>query len=135
MASGLFGISADHLEKYQSLDDRFIRDRAATFFFEVSGDAMSPLLMEKDVLIVDRSIEAMSGCVVVVQLEGELFCRRLKWDEDQVILTSDNPVHADIILKDGQELQIFGVVTSVMRDLLPKKNTHILGSRSKDGFR
>lgn len=134
MASGLFGISEDHLEKYQSLDERLIRDRAATFFFEASGEAMSPLIMEKDILIVDRSIEPVSGCIVVVQIEGELLCRRLHLTEREVGLHAENSQHAPLILKDGQDLQVFGVVTSVVRDILPR-STQVLGPKRRDGFR
>ncbi|MCO5114018.1 MAG: S24 family peptidase [Bdellovibrionaceae bacterium] len=134
MASGLFGISEDHLEKYQSLDERLIRDRAATFFFEASGEAMSPLIMEKDILIVDRSIQPVSGCIVIVQIEGELLCRRLQITDHEVGLYAENSQHTPLILRDEQDLQVFGVVTSVVRDILPRA-THVLGPQRKDGFR
>lgn len=134
MASGLFGISDDHLEKYQSLDERLIRDRAATFFFEASGEAMSPFIMDKDVLIVDRSLDPVSGSIVIAQVEGELLCRRIKITEREISLHCDNSQFSPLILQEGQELQLFGVVTSVIRDVLPRV-THILGPRRKDGFR
>ncbi len=134
MASGLFGISGDHLEKYQSLDERLIRDRAATFFFEASGEAMSPLIMEKDILIVDRSTQPISGCIVIVQIEGELLCRRLHITDHEVGLHAENPQHAPLVLRDGQDLQVFGVVTSVVRDILPRA-TQVLGPKRRDGFR
>ena len=134
MASGLFGISGDHLEKYQSLDERLIRDRAATFFFEASGEAMSPLIMEKDILIVDRSTQPISGCIVIVQIEGELLCRRLHITDHEVGLHAENPQHAPLVLRDGQDLQVFGVVTSVVRDILSRA-TQVLGPKRRDGFR
>lgn len=134
MASGLFGISDDHLEKYQSLDERLIRDRAATFFFEASGEAMSPFIMDKDVLIVDRSLDPVSGSIVIAQVEGELLCRRIKITEREISLHCENSQRPPLVMRDGQELQLFGVVTSVIRDVLPRV-TQILGPRRKDGFR
>ena len=54
---GLFGIHDDFSEKYQSLDERFIKNKASTFFFKASGKAMAPLILPDDVLIVDRSVD------------------------------------------------------------------------------
>jgi DNA polymerase V len=43
---GLFGISDDYIEKYQSLDARFIKNKASTFFFQAASDSMEPLIFE-----------------------------------------------------------------------------------------
>lgn len=60
---GLFGISQDHIEDYQSLDKRFIKSRVSTFFFQASGDAMSPYIENEDILIVDRSLAPVNSFI------------------------------------------------------------------------
>ena len=74
---GLFGIHDDFSEKYQSLDERFIKNKASTFFFKASGKAMAPLIFPDDVLIVDRSVGPVDGRVAVIAFEGELLCKRI----------------------------------------------------------
>lgn len=115
--SDLFGISEDHIKNYQSLDLRFIKNKAATFFFEAEGDAMFPYILEKDVLIVDRSVNPQSGCLVIASFGSEFFCRRLEYVESGVILRAENPIYPDIEVKE-LDLQIFGVVRSFVRDTI-----------------
>jgi len=116
---GLFEISEDHIEKYQSLDARFIRNRSATFFFRAQGDSMNPLILENDILIVDRSIASFHKRIVVVSFDGEMYCKRLWQLEEQIILRSLNPNYKDICVNPQQTpLDIFGVVIAIARDIL-----------------
>lgn len=120
VSCGLFGISEDHIEGYQSLDDRFVKNKASTFFFEATGDSMQPLIFAKDVLVVDRSISVFPGCVAVISVDGEMFCKRLKWGkEGELILQSDNSQYKDKIISEHEEVLVFGVVVSVVRELIP----------------
>ncbi|MCB0356508.1 MAG: S24 family peptidase [Bdellovibrionales bacterium] len=118
VSCGLFGISDDYIEKYQSLDSRFIKNKASTFFFSAASDSMEPLITEGDVLVVDRSIEAMSGRIAVVCLGGEMLCKRVIKHSGQVILRSDNPLYKDIKITEEMDLVVFGVVTAIVRELI-----------------
>ncbi len=116
---GLFEISEDHIEKYQSLDARFIRNRSATFFFRAQGDSMEPLILENDILIVDRSITSFHKRIVILSHDGEMYCKRLLPSGEQVILHSLNPKYKDIVLRPQETpLDIFGVVIAIARDVL-----------------
>ncbi len=115
---GLFGISEDHIEKYQSLDSRFIRNRSSTFFFEAQGDSMAPLIIEKDILVIDRSLSVFNKRIVVVSFDGEMYCRRLIESGSRLILRSINPTHKDISIENETQVEIFGVVIAIARDIL-----------------
>ncbi len=114
---GLFGVSEDHIENYQSLDERFVQNRSATFYFEAQGDSMEPLIMPGDVLVIDRSIEVRSGKVAVIYLDGEFLCKRFVVERDQVILRSHNPLHRDIIVTEDMDFLVWGSVTAIARDM------------------
>lgn len=116
--ANLFGISEDHIEKYQSLDVRFIRNRSATFFFEMDGDSMDPLVASGDILVVDRSVQHFEKRVVVFGYRGEMHCRRWVRHGDRVLLKSHSRPSMDIILQHESEIQMFGVVVAAVRDLL-----------------
>ncbi len=114
---GSFGITDDFVEKYQSLDARFIKNKTSTFFFKAMGLSMSPLIMEGDILVVDRSIEAKQGKVVVVSHEGSLICKRYFSYAQGVILKSDNPRFKDILVTEEMEVLHWGVVTAIIREV------------------
>jgi DNA polymerase V len=114
---GLFGISEDTVEKFQSLDARFIKNKASTFFFEAASNSMEPFIFEKDVLIVDRSIEPTSGCIAVLNFEGDMICKRIIYTDQGMCLRSENPEYTDIQLTDGMDMTVFGVVTGLARDI------------------
>lgn len=114
---GLFGISEDHIQNYQSLDDRFVQNRSATFFFEAQGDSMEPLIMSGDVLVIDRSLEVRSGRVAVVYLDGEFLCKRFIRQDGETILRSHNPLHRDIIISEEMDFLVWGPIVAVARDM------------------
>jgi DNA polymerase V len=67
-----------------------------------------------DILVVDRSITPIVGKIVICALNDELTVKRLKSTGDQVVLGAENPAYSDIIIQEGTELIIWGVVTNVI---------------------
>lgn len=110
VSCGLFGISDDFIEKYQSLDAKLIKNREATFFFKAAGNSMVPTLFPGEILVVDRSITHFDRRVCIVVWEGELICKRVFLKENHVILRSDNRKYQDIIVNDPDCASIWGVV-------------------------
>ena len=114
---GLFGIYDDFVEKYQSLDERFIKNKASTFFFRATSNTMGPLILENDILVVDRSIDRVEGRVAVVAFEGELICKRIFGFSNGLILRSDNRDFQDIHVSNGAEASVWGVVVAIVREI------------------
>jgi DNA polymerase V len=110
LACGLFGISDDNIEKYQSLDQLFIKNKFSTFFFEAAGDSMEPTIYEGQILIVDRSTTSFHGRVCVVCLDDLMMCKRVWQKENCVILKSDNSKYRDQIIQNNESLVFWGVV-------------------------
>jgi DNA polymerase V len=110
ISCGLFGISDDFIEKYQSLDQLFIKNKFSTFFFEASGDSMEPTIYSGQILIVDRSRTDFHNHVCVVAYEDKLICKRVIQKENQVILRSDNSKYRDLTLYQNDSLLFWGVV-------------------------
>ena len=114
---GLFGIHDDFSEKYQSLDERFIKNKAPTFFFKASGKAMAPLILPSDILIVDRSLDPVDGRVAIVAFEGELLCKRIFHSRNGMILRSENPSYEDIRVFNELEVVVWGIVVATAREI------------------
>src|ERR1041385_6250148 len=78
-ATGFGAAADDYMERGIDLNEQLIRNKPATFFMRVRGDAMTGAgIYDGDTIIVDRSIKAESGKVVVAILNGEMFIRRLE---------------------------------------------------------
>src|SRR6059058_4873380 len=76
-ATGFGAAADDYMERGIDLNEQLIRNKPATFFMRVRGDAMTGAgIYDGDTIIVDRSIKAESGKVVVAIFNGEMFIRR-----------------------------------------------------------
>lgn len=115
IACGLFGISDDYIEKYQSLDSKFVKNPYSTFFFQAISDSMQPTIFEDDVLVVDRSIEPVSGKIAVVSVHSEMICKRLLKRNGYLYLSSDNKRYKDVKVTEEMNLTVFGTVVAIAR--------------------
>lgn len=106
----------DHAQKRLDLNDLLIRQPDATFFMRVRGDSMRDAgIQDGDYVIVDRSVTPAHGRIVVAVVDGEYTVKRLYKRKGVVRLDCANPTFANIELKDGQELYVWGVVTWTFR--------------------
>ncbi|MFC5930537.1 LexA family transcriptional regulator [Cryobacterium melibiosiphilum] len=99
------------------LNRHLIQDPTATFIVRVSGDSMTGAgIFDGDEIIVDRSLEARDGSVIIAVVDSELTIKRLRIDEGGtrpggIRLVPENPAYPDIVLEEMSELTVWGVVT------------------------
>jgi DNA polymerase V len=118
VAAGFPSPADDYVEKSLDLNELLIQKPAATFFVRVQGESMLKAgIHPNDILVVDRSIEPVSGKIVICALNGELTVKRLIRRQGQWQLKAENAAYADIILHEALELVIWGVVTNVIHPL------------------
>ena len=110
----------DYIERTLDLNELCIRHPTATFFVRVEGDSMIDAgIYDGDVLVVDRAIDAEHGDIVVAALGHEFTVKQLA-TQPQLQLLPRNPAYQPITLTEGDELNIFGVVTNVIRQMIRK---------------
>ncbi|GEP08032.1 hypothetical protein MOX02_60700 [Methylobacterium oxalidis] len=64
----------------------------ATFAWNISGDSMRGAgIFDRDLAVVDRSLKAGHGSVVVAAINGEMSIKRLLVDGNVARLSFDNP--------------------------------------------
>lgn len=88
---------------------------AATFVLRVKGASMSPSIADGDRVVVDRALTAQHGDVVIAVLNDDLTCKRLWKEQGQTALVADNTTFKPIVMTEGDELEIWGVVTHCLR--------------------
>src|SRR3990167_3652606 len=102
--------AGDYVEQRISLDEHLIQHRESTFFMRVAGDSMRGLgIFDGDLLVVDRSLPAAHGCVVIAVLDGEFTVKQLRHMPDGQVLRAAHPDYPDTLIKPEQDFSIWGV--------------------------
>jgi DNA polymerase V len=105
----------DYVEDRLDFNQLLVQNKSATFFLRVKGDSMfNAGIHDGDIIVVDRSVEPVDGSVVVAVVDGELTIKRLVRCNGVTELRAENPKYSPIRFKEGQELTIWGVVTSAV---------------------
>ncbi len=106
----------DLVEKPLDLNDLLISNPTATFFVRVAGDSMEGAgIFDGDVLVVDRSVEAVDRKIVVAAIFGELVVKRLSKTISATKLLSENDAYEPIVINDVDDVYIWGVVVGSVR--------------------
>jgi DNA polymerase V len=114
-ATGFGAAADDYMERGIDLNEQLVKNKPATFFMRVTGDAMIGAgIHDGDVVIVDRSLKAVSGKVVIAILNGEMLIRRLDKAFNKIRLIPETPGLAPIEVEPLAEFAVWGVVTYVI---------------------
>jgi DNA polymerase V len=109
----------DYIEGRLSLDEHLIQHKDTTFFVRARGNSMVGAgIFDGDLLVVDKSLNPNSGDIVIAVVDGDLTVKRLFKRGETVTLRPENPLYKEIEFKDGQELQVWGVVTSTVKQFI-----------------
>ena len=101
----------DYVSGRISLDTYLVQHQEATFFLHVAGDSMRGLgILNGDLLVVDRAVQAMHESVVIAVVDAEFMVKQLLHTPSGYVLRSANPDYRDIVIGAEQELTIWGVV-------------------------
>ncbi len=118
VSAGFPSPADDYVEKTLDLNELLIKKPAATFFVRAEGESMLGAgIHPDDILVVDRSIEAIPGKIIICALHGELTVKRLKSIGNEIVLAAENKHYPDIVIPETAELIIWGVVTNVIHPL------------------
>ena len=108
--------ATDYVEDGLDLNGYLVQHPAATFLFSVQGHSMQGAgILEGDKVVVDRSVQARHGHIVVAVVDGEFTLKRLYQRHSRLELHPDNPDFPPIRLTGGCQLEIWGVVVGLVR--------------------
>ncbi len=118
ISAGFPSPADDYIEMKLDLNEHLVRNRQATFFLRVSGDSMIGAgIHNGDLLIVDRSLNAVNKKIVVAVVGGELLVKRLLRAKGKVFLAAENPNYAQMEVTPDLGFEIWGVVTNVIHEV------------------
>ena len=117
-STGFSGAADDYMDRGIDLNEELVRNKPATFFFRMKGDAMRDAgIFEHDILIVDRSIKLANGQIIVAILNGELLVRRFHKNFSSAFLIPENNRYKPINLSEFTDFTVWGVVTYTIHPL------------------
>ena len=117
-ATGFGAAADDYAERGIDLNEQLIKNKPATFFMRVNGNAMIGAgIHNGDVVIVDRSLTATSGKIVIAVLNGEMLIRRYEVYNKKVRLVPATRKLSAIEVDAYADFSIWGVVTYAIRIL------------------
>lgn len=105
----------DFLEGRLDLNQHLVKHPTATFFVRVSGESMIEAgIFPDDILVVDKSLEAKHGRIIIAAIDGELTVKRLHKTSTKTYLMPENKRFSPIEITAENDVTIWGVVTNVI---------------------
>src|SRR5579859_6213556 len=105
VAAGFPSPAESDKEAELDLNELLIKRPAATFFVRVSGSSMLRAgIHNNDLLIVDKSLPATDGKIVVAAINGELTVKRLYRQGHTVQLIAENDGYPPITITDETDV-------------------------------
>ena len=109
-------LASEYIESPIDLNKHLIKNSTTTFLIRAQGTSMLDSgITDQSILIVDRSVKPAHDSIIIVNLDGEFICRRLKL-KPQMSLSSDNPNVPSIDINE-ESVDVIGVVTSCITKL------------------
>lgn len=113
-ATGFQSPALDCIQSEVELYSYLVKQPLATMLIKVNGNSMQESrVYNRDILVVDCSLEADFGDVVLAIVNGEYTVRRYH----KIGLVPDDPRYPTIKFTDGLDVTVVGVVTYVIHCL------------------
>ena len=112
VSAGFPSPTEDYMELSLDLNQHLIKHPSATFYVYAQGDSMvSAGIYDGDMLIVDRSLEAINDSIVVAIINGEFTVKSISKKNDTLYLMPHNKNYQPIKITEEMDFEIWGVVT------------------------
>ena len=105
----------DYIDKYLDLNEMMMPNHASSFIVRVKGNSMTDAnIFDGDMLVVDRSVEAIENKIVIAVLNDEFTVKRAQRKSGKLYLVAENPDFKPIEIDEDDDFKIWGVVTYVI---------------------
>ena len=118
VSAGFPSPALDFLETAIDLNEELIENPKTTFYIKVEVHSMIDAgINDKDILIVDRTLEPSDKKIAVCFIDGEFTVKRLKVEKDGLYLMPENKNYEEIKISEGNNFIIWGIVTYVIKKI------------------
>lgn len=115
VSAGFPSPADDYTELSLDLNSHLIESPYTTFCIRVRGNSMEGARMyDGDMVLVDRSLIAQNGNIIIGALDGEFTVKRLRMEEGRTFLLAEHPCYEPIPVTEANDFRIWGVVTYII---------------------
>jgi DNA polymerase V len=115
--SGFGRLGDNYAQQDIDLNEQLIKNRPATFFLRMNSHSMIGAGIHLgDILIVDRSLGAGNGKIVIAVVDNELLVRKLELNNSRTRLVPANGKLSPIDVNE-KRWELWGVVTYVIHNV------------------
>ena len=101
-----------------SIDQIVVKNALATFYAKANGNSMTGAgIDDGDILVIDKSMEPQDGKIAVCFIDGEFTVKRIKVQENSLLLLPENKLFEPIEITEENNFIIWGIVTFVVKKL------------------
>ena len=105
----------DYVDCTIDLNEHLIKNPPATFMVRARGTSMIDAgIHSGDLLIVDKSLEATDGDIVIAAVDGQFTVKRFRRTGTKLRLVTENPKQPQIVIGEETNVEIWGVVIHVI---------------------
>ena len=116
ISAGFPSPAEDFSELSISLDKHLIQNPSATFMAYANGNSMEDAgIHHGDILIIDRSLSARDGDIIIAVLHGEFTVKQLSIINKTFFLLPKNPKYSPIKISDDMDFEVWGIVSYSIR--------------------
>lgn len=123
VAAGFPSPAQDYTEQHIDLNEYLIQNPIATFVLRVNSLSMKNAGIEVgDQILIDRSLQAEHGDIVLALINNEFTVKRLMFEKqsgqrDKIWLKAENPDYPNIYPHSEEHIMVWGVVTCILKKL------------------
>ena len=118
VSAGFPSPAGDFMEMNIDLNKELSENILATFYIKVKGNSMIDAgINDKDVLVVDRSLEPQNNKIAICFIDGAFTVKRIKLQKKELYLMPENPKYEPIKVTEDNQFLIWGIVTYVIKAL------------------
>lgn len=116
ISAGFPSPALDFIDLSIDLNKHLIKHPSSTFYGRVKGQSLKNAgIDDGDLLVIDKSLEPVQGKIAVCFIDGEFTAKRIHIDGDKLWLMPENEAYSPIQVHEENHLEIWGVVTHVIK--------------------
>jgi DNA polymerase V len=116
VSAGFPSPADDFLETKIDLNKELSKNPLATFYVKVKGNSMIDSgINDKDVLVVDRSLEPKNNKIAICFIDGEFTVKRIKLEKGVLYLMPENKNYSPLKITENNQFMIWGIVTYIIK--------------------
>ncbi len=118
VAAGFATLAEDSRGMKLDLNRELIKNPASTFYARVSGVSMvDDGIDDGDLLVIDKSVEAVDGALAVCFIDGEFTLKRFSDQGDHGLLIPANKDYQPIRVDSENNFMIWGIVRYLIKKM------------------